>query len=406
MNGDGLVATPGSRLFYHQLHPPQDAPHEEFRPEIHRAIVDSTVLQQLRVLPPTDGMEEDFPPIFLMRENNPQFAYGLLSKVPIKLNHHAPNWGEIYFAVVFRCISPGVFQAPSEDEVEFVAVKCLSKPVIQQYLQQGGRENPYKEIDRMQELGDNEHVLMCKEALECDKYLYIVTPKACEEGTLKDVITWMDADHAMDPDRVRSLFRQVLKILIYLEDKGICHHDVSPDNFLFLRPDKVVIFDLALSMRMPRNSKGHRTLFTPQGNYGTHAWMDPSVFAQGIVAGAGIFDGVAYDLWAGVIILYNMLTNHILYGLPHPVDLKYRFFIMARALSNAPQNELAVQALTEIMHGDDERNQHEIVAMSMANLNISPQAMEVLENVLKVQPHERWTLAQVIESTYVQHGDL
>jgi hypothetical protein len=56
----------------------------------------------------------------------------------------------------------------------------------------------------MQELGDDYHVLKCTEALDNDKYLYIVMPKACEDGrTLKDVILWME--EGLDPSRARRL---------------------------------------------------------------------------------------------------------------------------------------------------------------------------------------------------------
>ena len=431
-----LHVTSGARLTYEQLlqNPQQDTPAEEFNAVLHPAAVNPG---GITILPPPGSENTDLfiPQVCLMRAapDAPQ-AYGLLAKNAINLGSkgRGSGWGEIRFAVVFPRVSANnnntnntnygtfVFQAPTEHQAQYVAIKRLSKRVVHKYLSRGGNENPYKEIARMQELGDDIHVLSCLEALECDDYIYIVTPKACSEGTLKDVIAWQFAHQAtvttqtpqttMDPDRVWRFFRQILNILLYLERHNICHHDVSPDNFLFLTPDRLVIFDLALSLRIPTTtipSSGgqlhpQRTLFAPQGRFGTPPYMDPTVYMNELP-----FDGVTYDLWAAAILLYNMCTSHILYRLPHPVDVNFRVFVLARGLSSIPMNEMAVQARMEIMRAGPNlyREQHSIQALSMAHLNISPRAMEVLEGVLQVNPALRWTLAQVVESDYAQYGE-
>ena len=325
-------------------------------------------------------------------------------KPSIKLDHHAEGWGEVRFALVLDKVDEGVFQVPTSDQARYVAIKKLNKRVVREYLDQGGQEDPYKEIQRMQAVGDNVHVLSCVEALECEDYIYIITPKACEEeGTLCEAI----AHGSIDEQRAWKLYRQILGILLYLERHGIYHRDVSPDNFLFLTPDNLVIFDLALSIRLPYTKTEsplessevatiQRTLLEPQGTTGTLAYLDPSVYT-----GTASVDGVACDLWAATLLLYNMLTGHILYRIPHPTDVKFRFFILARALSSNPMNPVAMQAMKEIMEQDEH---HSIVQLAIVQRKISPRAMCVLENVLNINPSERWTLAQVVESDYVQVG--
>jgi serine/threonine protein kinase len=98
----------------------------------------------------------------------------------------------------------------------------------------------------MQELGDDVHVLVCRDALQDEEYIYIVTPKVCGEGTLMDLIQRQSTD-SMDSNRAKIIFIKLLKILVDLEDHGISHRDFTPDNFIFLTPDNLVVFETWLS---------------------------------------------------------------------------------------------------------------------------------------------------------------
>lgn len=399
----------GARLTFNDMAqwPPQEPVHEIFEPVIHRAISSPTGLTVQR--PRTASSQDVMPSVHLMRATNANQAYALLAKEPISLNHHGPGWGCVLFAVIYTRVgdsSSGLFLAP--ERPEYVAIKRLDKAVVAGQMALGGEENPYKEICRMQELGDNTHVLKCIETLEDDQYLYIITPKACEEGTLKDAIPWMQ--EGLESSRARSIFTQILKILLYLTQHNICHHDLSPDNFMFLTSDRLVAFDLALSLRMPTSpDTGQRTLMTPQGNFGTRAWQPPEVYRN------RIFDGAACDLWSSLVILYNLLTGQVLCEAPHPTDISFRYFILAGGLSSRPINERTVEILMETFNDESANNnntngqgsttQHKLLNQSMAHLNLSPPAIELLEHVFVIQPAERWTLAQVIESTYVQSAD-
>ncbi|EEC45145.1 predicted protein [Phaeodactylum tricornutum CCAP 1055/1] len=393
--------TEGARLTFEQLseEPPQAPPTETYEPEIFSGSRDPA---DVTVLPPVDtDMEsaEEIPPVFLMRQENASQAYGLIAKPSISLDHHGAGWGCILFAIVYERINDTTFRAPQEANATYVAIKKLNKKVVAEYLRRGGEENPYKEIYRMQELGDNIHVLKCVEALQDEEFVYIITPRACATGTLRDLVPWLDTK-TIDSSRARKIFIQILQILAYLELHNICHRDLSPDNFMFLTPTNLVVFDFALSLRMPSNADGQRALFAPQGNFGTRAYMEPTIFMD------RVFDGVYSDLWSALVILYNLLTSQVLYEVPHPVDVRFRYFILAKALSSTPMNEMAVQAMIDIFGAEGSRQQqHHILSNAMANLNIGPAAMEIFEKCFRVSPAERWTLAQVIESKYIQQGD-
>jgi serine/threonine protein kinase len=399
------VRSEGARFTYAYLaqRPPQAPVQETFHPIIRRASCQPAGMTVLR--PQNSDPRDAMPPIYLMGETGATQAYALIAKAPISLGHHEPDWGCVLFAVIYtRVGDTNTFQAP--EKPEYVAIKQLNKAVVARHMASGGEENPYKEICRMQELGDNRHVLKCTEALENDKYLFIVTPKACEEaGTLKDVIPWME--EGLEPSRARFLFIQILEILDYLMKHDICHHDLSPDNFVFLSRDNLVAFDLALSLRMPRNEQGrHRTLMTPQGNFGTRAWQPPEVFNDQARDGSPrAFDGAGYDLWSAGVLLYNLLTGQVLYEIPHFANISYRYFLLAGGLGSRPINERTVEILMDAhTFGDTEdgqRRQHRLLTQAMAHLNLSPQAVVLLENLLDVDPSARWNLAQAMESDYV-----
>jgi serine/threonine protein kinase len=403
-----LIPTLGARRTYldlQQFHPPQPVIEED--PYHHRITIypAATSTHHVRIQTPVDGV----PPAWLVRQGDdaPQ-AYALVHPPELSKDlsnpSRPPDWGRLFFAVVYPALGNDIFAVPM-DRPQYVAIKRLSKSAIEHARLQGGGENPYKEMARMEELGDNVHVLRHVEFLEDQEYLYIITPKACTLGTLKDIIKWHRSDLLMEPHQVHALFCKMLRILVYLEEHGINHHDLSPDNFLFLTPDNLVVFDLALSDRMPIDPlTGQRTLIQPTARpFGTRAWMDPWVFQH-----TQPYDGVAMDLWAAALILYNLLTNEYIYRTPDPNgDILYRYFIHYQGLWS--RNEHTIDLLHQYgarveVDPDAHSVLRRLFELSTVNLNVSTPAMHLLKEMLLEDPAERFTLAQTIESNYVQMG--
>ena len=375
-----------------QLQQISNIPKETYQPELIWAVANPTNAVVLRSDP-----HEIPPPVYLLRQYGSREAYALIDKEPIQ-NHR--NWGDIVFAVVYECVGdPGsrVFQAPSEASARFVAIKRLKMADVDEYLQKGGSENPYRDICRMREMGDNVHVLQCVDALRDDEFLYIVTPKACEIGTLQDAA--LCGSEPMDRSRAKLLFRKILQILSYLDSYDISHRDFTPDNFVFLEPDNLVVFDLAMSHKIPRNQQGERVLATPNNIvFGSFGYISPEI------AMSRMFDGLAADLWSASVILYNLLTSRPLYRFPHPSDIFFRYNILAEAAFSPALNERAI----EVLQGVDENGEFFCLLMKnvMANLNyIGPASAELLKHSFEIDPQFRWTLQQVIQSHYVQEMD-
>ena len=82
--------------------------------------------------------------------------------------------------------------------------------------------------------------------------LHYNTHGARNKPDFMEAISWDgDDDEILDWDRICAIFEKILRILLHLETHGICHRDLSPDNFLFLTDDNLVAFDLAMSIRIP-----------------------------------------------------------------------------------------------------------------------------------------------------------
>jgi serine/threonine protein kinase len=319
----------------------------------------------------------------VMKAHNATQAYmRIKSKRSKSLDHHAPGWGMVYFGVILPQVEDGVFQCPKPEECKLVAIKRLSKSIIRECLKRGHRENPYKEIQLMQTLGDNHHVLGMVEALEDDHHLYIIMPY-CERESLVEWIPWRRGIHE---DESRVIFRNILENMIYLHQRGVCHRDLSPDNCMVLN-DRVVFNDLAMSIRIPRDGSH----VSGQGGFGKPAYIPPEVCLN------LPFHPAACDLWGAAVILFNLVTGEIAWTEPMPGNLIYRYFVLARGLARNPANERTVEILME------EPDASPLKSLALKCLALSPELLDLLSGVLQTAPHERWDTQQVVNCEWVQN---
>ena len=401
-----IPVPPGADLTYAQLLqlPAQDPVPEVFAPDLIPAQRNPThVTLTDHDGNPLNNDPDGPPPIALVAGvEQPTHAYAFLpDSQPIKLNHEE-GWGEVRFGVVYGHVPgdpPHVFRAPDPNRREtppYVAIKILNKAVVQQHLRRGGKENPYKEICRYQELGDNVHVIRC-EAMEDKEHLYIITPRC--RPFVQEIF---NPAQPLSPATIHAHVVQMLRILVYLEKHRIHHRDLSPDNLFLLPSGQLVLVDFAMSLRIPTgmtaDGRTQRTLIKDQGSFGTAAWMAPEIFHR------FPFDGVTADLWCVMHMTYNLLTVNLLYRRPIPADWSYRFFVLAGGLTDQGMNEQAMEVLQEIAEEATSSVREEIMNKAMAHLAFSPAIRTLLQNVFQNAPHERWTLGDVLRSDYVVNG--
>jgi hypothetical protein len=321
----------------------------------------------------------------VMKASGAKRAYMRIRSLrPKSLNHHAPGWGWVYFAVVLRKVGHNTFQYPAAESIELVAIKRLSKPVVRAELDRMRRENPYKEIQRMQRYGDNIHVLGLTEegALHDENYLYLIMPFG---QSLVDIIPW-NREGFNEP--IASLmYENILQNVRYLHENGICHRDLSPDNCLVVR-GRIVFVDLAMSFLIPPGG-----YVTALGGFGKKAYLPPEICYHIPLP----FEAKACDLWSSMMILFNLLVAEILWREPSPDDLLFRYFVLAEGISRIEDNE----RITEILMGLDADSWTDLRRVVVKTSELSLAVRDLLGNVLKASAIERWETHDVFQCPWM-----
>ncbi|VEU45079.1 unnamed protein product [Pseudo-nitzschia multistriata] len=320
-------------------------------------------------------------------------AYARIREMaPVDLGHHYPGWGLVYFAVVLPRVGEREFAMPHEESAEKVAVKRLSKAAVEEFLARGGHENPFREIQRMQWLGDNQHVLGIVEALHDEDYLYIVMPY-CEGGSL---VRWIFGDRDRIGDALggsAAVYHNLLENIEYLHRHGVCHRDFSPDNCMVLKNHRIVLNDLAMSFRMP---PGDLTATDPGGGFfGKPAYLPPEV-----VSGYRCFSASGCDLWGTAVVLFNLVTGEVAWRESLPTDLRFRYLVLAGGLSSSRRgrsspNERAAEVLADDGSGG-------LRSLAEKCLDLNPLVSDLLEGVLRLDPNERWETRRVKSSLWLE----
>jgi serine/threonine protein kinase len=272
-----------------------------------------------------------------------------------------------------------------DDEVCFeltprtVAVKVNFDSKMRQ-LRNRHAEDPIKEIAAMQLIGDNTlHVLGCSEVLyDPGNQTLNIVMRFCQSGDLfqrlQDSQAMVDGDGppGMPEPQARFYFRQLMTGVHALHQKGICHRDLSPENVM-LDEDEAVIIDLGMCLRVPIDNEngGRRCLMKPQGACGKLPYMSPEIYRN-----RSPFDGAAADVWTAGTILFCMLTGNRSYQRPHASDPQ--FYWMTHDI-----NQL----------------------LSDWQIQLSPEGLHLLQNMLQVNPRLRLTIEEVLAHPWFAFPD-
>lgn len=251
-------------------------------------------------------------------------------------------------------------------------------------------ENPLQEISAMQLLGaDPIHVLGAQEVLFDGQNLNIVM-RFCDNGDLFQLL--QDRQNrpghptpGLSEGEARFWFRQLIKGVVFLHAKGICHRDLSPENVMVDGLEGLII-DLGMCLRVPyidpqhvdrftdvRGSGGRtpRCFFRPQGPCGKLPYMSPEIYSN-----RHPFDGAAADVWTSGTILFCMITGNRSYQRPHLSD---------------PQFYWMSQGLRQLLND--------------WNVNMSETGILLLEGMLQPNPRLRLTLEEVSQHEWFDEPD-
>jgi serine/threonine protein kinase len=264
--------------------------------------------------------------------------------------------------------------------MEKVAVKSFSwERTIQ--LRGHFAESPLNEIAAMQILGNEcPHVLGCIDVLFDGIMLYAVLPY-CNSGDLHQRMeSWRknNPQHqgGLPEVETRFWFLQLIEGLRYLQKKGICHRDLSPENIM-IDNQRGLIIDMGMCLLVPYSSETGditdssrgiiRRMIKPQTQCGKLRYISPEIFLN-----QEPFDGFAVDIWTAGTVLFFLLTG---------------------AAYKQPFDPFFIAAVTDL-----ER------LLAFMRVNISSRAINLLKGLLKVDPGDRLTLEEIIGHPWVQYG--
>jgi serine/threonine protein kinase len=244
-------------------------------------------------------------------------------------------------------------------------------------------EDPLKEIAAMQVVGNaHPNVMGIIEVLFDGANLNVVMPY-CGSGDLFELLQESQSTGRGFTEGVaRYWFRQIIKGVQFLHSKGICHRDLSPENIM-IDNDNSLIIDLGMAIRVPYTDPNHpgqvtditrgtaRRLIMAQGACGKLPYMSPEVYKS-----RHPFDGGAVDVWTAGTILFCMLTGNRSYQRPHDTD---------------PQYYWMTHGLTRLI--------------SDWGIQLSREAIHLMENVLQPEPRLRFTVEEVIRHPWMALPD-
>jgi len=265
---------------------------------------------------------------------------------------------------------------------KFVAVKVNYDRRIQRY-RGNHAEDPLKEVSTMQLIGNgNQHVMGIIESLIAAGDMNIVMPYASSGDLFEMLQEAQERGRGFPEGEARYWFRQLMNGVRYLQEKGICHRDLSPENIMIDRENSLII-DMGMAIRIPyADPRGgvtdivhgtQKLLIAPQMTCGKLPYMSPEILEN-----QEPFDGAAVDIWTAGTILFCMVTGNRSYSRPDNSDAQY--YWMTHGLPRL----LADWGLSD---------------------ELSPECVDLMEKMLQVDARLRCTLEEVLNHPWFEMED-
>lgn len=250
----------------------------------------------------------------------------------------------------------------ASDKEKF-AVKAFSKEYLKS--QKNGKESLINEIQIMQDI-DHPNVIDLVEVHESQNSLYVVM-ELLEGGEIFSL-----SKGKLDNESTFSIVKNILLALVAMDELGIMHRDLKPDNIILKYKDvsipentlKLVDFGLATYQNV------EEYLFK---RCGTPGFVAPEVINA--KKGVNVHYSTKCDVFSVGIIFFFMLTGKI------PYDGKDFESVL-------------------------ENNKRAKINFNVKELKkVNPVALDLLKKMLKLDPAERLTAEECLEHEYLANGE-
>ncbi|XP_032829468.1 ribosomal protein S6 kinase alpha-3 isoform X2 [Petromyzon marinus] len=249
-----------------------------------------------------------------------------------------------------------------------VCKRCIHKTTNMEYavkIIDKSKRDPSEEIEILLRYGQHPNVITLKDVYDDGKSVYLVT-ELMKGGELLDKIL---RQKFFSEREASAVLQTIARTVEYLHSQGVVHRDLKPSNILYVdesgNPESLRICDFGFAKQL-RAENG--LLMTPCY---TANFVAPEVLKrQGYDA--------ACDIWSLGVLLYTMLAGHT-------------------PFANGPDDTPGV-ILTRIGSGR--------FLLSGGNWDtVSEAAKDLVKKMLHVDPHQRFTAAQVLRHPWIALRD-
>ena len=168
------------------------------------------------------------------------------------------------------------------------AIKIYSKKSL---LDPQKKSTVNNEIKLLKQI-DNINIVKLYEVIETSSYLYLVM-EYIEGISLLDTIK-RDENHYLEEQRALKIFIQIIKAIIYCQNKNICHRDIKLENILITKDDIVKIIDFGFAVKTDKET--YQNLFC-----GSPSYMAPEIVNK------EKYIAQYSDIWSLGVLFYSML---------------------------------------------------------------------------------------------------
>ena len=128
--------------------------------------------------------------------------------------------------------------------------------------------------------------------IDSPNYLYLIM-EYIDGISLLDTIR-KDSNHYFEEKRALNIFIQVLKAMIYCQEKNICHRDIKLENILIKKNDVIKIIDFGFSVKTDKET--YQDLFC-----GSPSYMAPEIINK------EKYIAQYSDIWSLGVLFFTML---------------------------------------------------------------------------------------------------
>ena len=142
---------------------------------------------------------------------------------------------------------------------------------------------------------DNENIMKLYDVIETNRYLYLIM-EYINGISLLDFIQ-KQKNHRIDENICKELFYQIVKGILYCQNKNICHRDIKLENILIINNKIIKIIDFGFAIKCNRDE--YQEFFC-----GTLYYMPPEIVNK------QKYIPFYSDIWSLGVLLYTMIFGN------------------------------------------------------------------------------------------------